>query len=75
MPKTNYTSPNNIYRAMPADTDGMFTVYNISTNLKIGVLDAEQGKIKFTDADSCISTYGLRDLCNLIDALYVKYGD
>ncbi len=71
--KTVHISPNKLFRAVPTEQYGMFIIYNIATNLKVGILDAEEAKIKFTDDTSYISTALLIDIVNLANALQPSF--
>jgi hypothetical protein len=64
-----YDSPERYFRAKQSTDDGMFNIYNVATNLRVGTLDAENADYRFTDDSCTISAAKLKDLANMALAI------
>ncbi len=56
-------------RLVSVDNDENFIVYKSSTNMKVGELDAEDGKFRPTHTDETLSLGFLNDLVLSMEAL------
>lgn len=76
-----YDSPNRIFRLKSAKglsyevADYLFDVYNVKTNLRVGVADLESATFRPIGTDSTLTVMQLRDIANTLEALEPDYQD
>lgn len=76
MKKVTYLSQNKSFRAEQTEENlqvcSFFNVYNVKTNLRVAVLNAEDGTYRFTDTDSSLDTNQMEQLISLATNMQLK---
>lgn len=75
MPKTTYTSANQLLKAIPTSTEGIFTISAIigGAYVQIGILNAVAGYFGASHSGALLRTAIIKELADFMETLQNKF--